>query len=362
MVRTSLMCALLAVVASAVPLRTAAVQPDAAARADEYGQRILAAGKAPGFAVAVVRGGTIVYAKGFGLQDIAAARPVTPDTIFAVGSVSKQFTAAAVLLLVQDKKLRLDDRVAQFEPSIPNANELTLRELLNQTSGLHNYADPAEHAWPLQGAIPLQRIIDILATDKPDFTPGTRFEYSNANYAVLTAAVERAGGRPMGAFLSSRIFGPLRMTRSGFGYADQQRLDVARAYRGVKTFTEQDRISADLFSGAGAVLASAADVARWDAALLAHRLLDARSRDLMFAPGTLKDGTPTQYGMGFVPGKLGAHRMIWHNGLAPGVGGYCFNAVFPDDDLAIVVLSNGYDFSGEPERLTGRLFETFSTS
>jgi D-alanyl-D-alanine carboxypeptidase len=122
-------------------------------RIDALAEDVLASGGAPGFAVAVVRDGAIAYARGFGMRDVERRLPVTPETPFAIGSISKGFTAAAVLWLSHDGKLALDDRLAEYEPHLPNAGAITVRQLLNQTSGLHNYPLLSEHAWPLRGTI-----------------------------------------------------------------------------------------------------------------------------------------------------------------------------------------------------------------
>jgi D-alanyl-D-alanine carboxypeptidase len=177
---------------------------------------------------------------------------------------------------------------------------------------------------------------------------------------VLTAIVERVSGEPMGSFLSKRFFVPLGMVGAGFGHAAQTRPGTALAYRkSAAPFEREDEISADLFSGAGAVYAGVNDMARWDAALLTGKVLTAEARADLFARGKLADGTPVDYGMGFVVAEINGHRELWHNGLAPGAGGYCYNALFPDVGLAIVVLSNGCDFNGRPERLVREIVRDF---
>ncbi len=309
--------------------------------------------------LAVVSGGKLAYAKGFGVADIANKIPVTPDTRFAVGSITKQFTAASVLLLAQRGKLSLDDRLSKYYPTFPNAGEITLRMLLNQTSGLHNYPELSEHDWPTEGPIPVQRVIDILATDKPDFTPGSQWEYSNANYTLLSGVVGKAAGSGEAAFLQKNIFGPLAMTSSGFGYAEARRVSLATPYQGHAPFQRQQPISLDLAAGAGGSFSTASDVAKWDLALMQGTLLDAASMRALWSPGRLTDGQSTPYSMGFVPATLSGHRELWHNGLTPGAGGYCYNAIFPDDGLAVIVLSNGYNFNGTAELMVERVLAAY---
>jgi CubicO group peptidase (beta-lactamase class C family) len=333
---------------------------------DRIGDDALAGGKAPGFSLVVVHGDEIVYARGFGLADVKRGIAVEPQTRFAIGSITKQFTAASILLLAARGKLGLDDTVAKFDPTYPNASRITLRMLLNQTSGLHNYPTPGEHAWPWAGPLPIRKLLAILATDKPDFDPGTRWEYSNANYALLSGILEQADGIDEGAFLERNIFGPLKMSASGYGNA-AQRAAVATPYAGTTTpnapkptdFLVQDGVGLDIYAGAGAIVSTAPDLAKWDLALMRGTLLDAAATHALWSAGSLANGTPVNYAMGFVPATLAGHREVWHNGLAPGAGGYCYNAIFPDDGLAVIILSNGYDFRGVPERMVVRVLAAY---
>ena len=323
---------------------------------DAIGARALAKQGAPGFAFAVVHRGRTVYARGFGLANVSRNEPVTAGTRFAVGSISKQFTAAAVLQLRDAGKLGLDDPLARYLPSLPNANAITLRMLLNQMSGLHNYPSMAEHPWPLTGTISPQRIFAILATDHPDFEPGARFEYSNTNYAALAGIVARASGMTYDAYLRGKIFAPLGMTSSGAGLAAQS-VPHATPYVGATAFTvPAPIISLDLFYGDGSVVASATDLARWDTALIHGTLLGPQSMHDLWTP---PDGHDGSYAMGFVPDTVAGHREVWHNGLTPNAGGYCYNAIFPDDDLAVIVLSNGSDFSERPEAMVREVIDAY---
>ena len=324
---------------------------------DSIGAQSLANARAPGFSLAVVRQGRIVYARGFGIADLARRTPVDAGTRFAIGSLSKQFAAASILRLVERDSLTLDDHLADYLPGMPNAQRITLRELLNQTSGLHNFPRTDEHHWPLQGVIAPALLFSILRTDSADFAPGTRWEYSNTNYAALAYIVARRSAMPYATWLRREIFGPLHMSASGAGYAAQA--GTATPYQGTGVFTKQFTLSLDLFYGAGGIVSSATDLARWDIALLQGRVLTAASMHDLWTAGQLADGTPVNYAMGFVPASLAGHREVWHNGLAPGAGGYCYNAIFPDDELAVIVLSNGLSFAGEPERMVRSVLEAF---
>ncbi|MEA2719664.1 MAG: D-alanyl-D-alanine carboxypeptidase [Candidatus Eremiobacteraeota bacterium] len=343
--------------AAAVP--TAATAAPSAADFDAIAARAAQARTAPGFAFAVVRSGAVVYARGFGVADVARGEPVTPSTRFAIGSVSKEFTAAAILQLRDARKLQLDGPLSAYLPQFPNAQTITLRMLLNHDSGLHNYPNTNEHPWPVTGTIDPNALFAIMATDAPDFAPGARYGYSNTDYAALAGVVTRASGVPYGTYVVDRILGPLGMSSSGSGYA-AQRQGTATPYTGAAPFTPaQPPISLDLFYGAGSIVSNVNDLVRWDVALMHGTLLGAASVHDLWTPGMLPNGAPIPYAMGFVPQTLYGHREVWHNGYSPGAGGYCYNAIFPDDDLAVIVLSNGAAFQGTPESMVAEVLAAY---
>ena len=328
---------------------------------DQIGEQVYKEQAAPGFSLVVWSHDNVVFAKGYGLADVASKTSATPDTRFAIGSVSKQFTAAATLLLAQQGKLSLDDKLAKYLPDMPNADKITLRMLLNQDSGLHNYPNTREHNWPMSGSIPPEKIIAVLKTDKPDFAPGEKWEYSNSNYAVLAFIVARVSGIAYPNFLTQKVFTPLAMSSSGSGFAEQSQ--AATPYEGTagNFHPAQPRLSLDLFYGAGSVISTAQDLARWDAALINGKLLNADSMHLLWTNGTLASGEPTRYAMGFIADSIGDHREVWHNGFSPKAGGYCYNAIFPDDGLAVIVLSNASEstFRGKPEKIVSSVLALY---
>ncbi|MHB8179135.1 MAG: serine hydrolase domain-containing protein [Vulcanimicrobiaceae bacterium] len=344
------------VLAAQVPAKSASVMNPAI---DAVVTSALAQRFTHGLAVAVVHNGQVIYARGFGYAGIGKRSPVTPQTPFAIGSLTKQFTALLALQLVQEHKLSLDATIARWLPMLPNARTITVRELLNQTSGLHNYPLLSEHPWPLHGTIHLKQLLVFMAQDHPDFAPGMRWEYSNTDYTALAAIVSDVTGQPYSTLLDQRIFHPLQMTHSGYGYAAQQRLHPALSFMssptGIAALPKSQRVSLDLFSGSGGIVTSASDLARWDMALLAGRLLNAKSRALWWTPGRLADGAPTTYGMGWVVSRFHGERELWHNGFAPGAGGMCYNALFPQLGLGIVVLSDTGSFSPGADTRLGDL-------
>jgi len=320
---------------------------------DTIGQQAFEHNRTPGFAFLVCAGGSAVFAKGYGVADLEVEDSVTPETRFAIGSLTKQFTAAAILLLYEEGRLSLEDRLEAYVPGMPNGNQITLRMLLNQNSGLHNYPNTREHDWPRAGVIQPDQIIRILKTDEPDFAPGERWAYSNTNYAMLAEVIAQVSGDSYSNFLSSRIFGPLSMAQSSNGFVAQAGTATPYEWAANGFVATEPRLSLDLFYGAGSGVSTVQDLARWNEALMSERLLTSESLRELWTEGRLPSGKPMGYAMGFVPAILGSHRELWHNGYSPRAGGYCLHAIFPDDGLAVVVLANGsaQSFRGMPEKM-----------
>ncbi|MDQ6766750.1 MAG: beta-lactamase family protein [Candidatus Eremiobacteraeota bacterium] len=324
---------------------------------DSLASQEIQAHKAPGFSLAVLRHGEVIYSKGFGLADIQHHATANSETRYAIGSITKQFTAASILLLSEEHKLTLNDPLSKYFPKFDGAARIKLRNLLGHTSGLHNYPWLLEHRWPTKGTIAPSSILTILQQDKLDFKPGSRYAYSNSNYAVLAAIVAQVSGEPYPEFVERRIFKPLGMHASGSGEVFSRREHTAPGYSTLfGLFLRQQFLSLDLFYGAGSIVSTVNDMAKWDKALLRGEVLSKASFRMMITNGKLNDGHDSGYGMGFVPSSQDGHPSAWHNGLTPGAGGYCFNIIYPDDDLAVVILSNGSDFNGEPEQLATKIF------
>ncbi len=313
----------------------------AARHADALHARLTAVLTAfPGAAIAVVTNGAIVREEGSGYANIANAEKASVHTPFAIGSISKQFTAAAILLLVQSGRLSLDDRLDAFVPSLPNAATITLRTLLWHTAGLHDSTESNEHPWPTRGTVSPDQLFAILATDEPDFEPGTAFRYSNVNYIALAHIVALASRMHYGTFLKSRIFSPLGMKRTLQGFEAQQQLAVALPYETAAFIPVEEPYTLDLLYGAGDIVSTAHDLALWNIALMERQLLTAESFDAFWSAGRLEDGRPVPYAMGWVPDTRDGVRELWHNGYSLKSGGYCYNAIVPEERSAVTVLTN----------------------
>jgi len=302
------------------------------------------AGDGPGAALLVVRDGEPVLRKGYGLADLEARAPVAPDTRFRLASVSKQFTAAAVLLLVQDGALSLDDPVRKWLPSLPPATDgITLHHLLTHTSGLIDYEDvmPETIAGQLADADVL-RLLE--GQDRLYFAPGGDYRYSNSAYVLLGLVVARASGRDFPAFLRERIFLPLGMD-GAVAFVDGVSTVANRAYGyslvdGRWRRTDQSPTSATL--GDGGIYASIDDLAKWDAALRDGRLLSDASRELAFAAHTATDEADVDgYGYGWRLHATDDGPLLWHSGETIGFRNVILR--WPGAGLTVVLLSNRND-------------------
>ncbi len=308
------------------------------AELDERISSALSASGAPSVSVAVFQNGDIVYAKAFGKANIAEDRPADVSTRYAIGSVSKQFTAAALLLLAERGKVSLDDKVAKYFPDLTQAREVTIRELLSHTSGYEDYA-PQDYIIPdwtrptTPGAI-----MDQWAKKPLNFTPGTRWQYSNTNYVIAAQIFEKVTGQPLLAFLREKIFQPLEMTTPG-DISEHQPGD-ASAYTRYALGPPRPvaREGPGWMSGAGELAMTPSDLVRWDIAFLQKKILSARSYDEFTREVKLKDGKETHYALGLSLGDLNGTPMISHTGEVSGF--LASNAVFPGKGVAVVVCSN----------------------
>ncbi|NZA24861.1 beta-lactamase family protein [Luteimonas sp. SJ-92] len=296
-------------------------------------------GAVPGAAVLVLHDGEAVLRRGYGLADLETAAPVAAASNFRLASLTKQFTAAAILLLAEDGRLRLDDPVRRWLPTLPEAADpVTLHHLLSHTSGLVDY----EEVMP-EGPAAQLRDADVLRLleqhDRLYFAPGTDYRYSNSAYALLALIVGKASGLDFAGFLRARVFAPLAMDGT-VAFEDGVSAVARRAYGhsqvdGAWRRTDQSPTSAVL--GDGGIYSSIDDLAKWDAALYDDRLLSEASRALAFAPQTATaTGEPDvdAYGYGW---RL-AGDMLWHSGETIGFRNVILR--FPRQRLTVIVLSN----------------------
>lgn len=347
--------ALFGIVASASLLSSQTALPASTrARIDSVARSVLAATGAPSASIAVVRDGAIVYTNAYGLARLDPKTPATPTMRYSVGSISKQFTATAILLLAERHKLSLDDKVGRWLPDLTRANEVTIRQILSMTSGYQDY-------WPQDYVMPpmlvpttARHIIDQWARKPLDFDPGTKWQYSNTNYVIAGSIVEKASGMPLVDFLRKEVFTPLGMT-SVF-ITDEGALPATDAQRYLRYALGPPRPAPKEGRGwlfaAGELAMTATDLARWDISVINEKILTPASYRAQQTTMLLKNGTATGYGLGVDVGTNDGRRLISHSGEVSGFTAE--NDIYPDDHTAIVVLTN-LDATGAPGQIAGRI-------
>jgi CubicO group peptidase (beta-lactamase class C family) len=297
-------------------------------------------GNVPGASVLVLKDGAPILRRAYGLADVEKHIAATPETNYRLASVTKQFTAAAILLLVQDGRVRLDETVGEWFPSLPDiADSMTIRQLLTHTSGLIDYEDVIPPT--MQGQLHDADVLKILQSQKTTyFKPGTAYRYSNSGYALLALIVERASGITFAKFLQQRIFTPLGMHNTvayeeGVSTVTNRAYGYTQAEGGSWTRTDQSQTSAVL--GDGGVYSSIEDLAKWDAALYDERLLSNASRKLAFTPAAHTEDPKVDYGFGWrITGET-----LWHSGETVGFRNVIVR--YPQRRMTVVVLTNRND-------------------
>jgi CubicO group peptidase (beta-lactamase class C family) len=303
-------------------------------------QQALTSTGVPSASIAIVEGGTIAYLQAYGAGRIEPHTAALPSMRYSIGSISKQFTATAVLLLAEQGKLSLDDPVSRFVPNLTRGNEVTIRELLSHTSGYQDYW-PQDYVPPFMlQPITGDSILDQWARKPLDFDPGTQWQYSNTNFVIAGLLVEKASGEPLLQFLNEHIFTPLGM--KSVINIDQDRLTETDATGYLRYALGPPRLAPKEGKGwlfaAGELAMPAEDLARWDISMINQTVLRPTSYAQMEQEVVLKNGLGTRYGLGVdVRDKFG-QRAIEHGGEVSGFTAH--NIVFPDARMAVVVLVN----------------------
>lgn len=320
-------------------------------------RHLITDGCSPGVSVAVVRNDHLLFAKAYGTENLETGTPATTTTVFRIGSITKEFTAAAIMLLAQNGKLSIDDQVSKYVPELGPAGPLTIRMLLGQTSGLHEFTNTPASAITILKRHTTKQMIDFIAAMKPltDFKPGTKWAYSNTNYYVLGAIVERVSGMSLGKFLEKNVIAPAKIKSTMVDHEADVVLNRASGYAALAGQSAKYRnapyFSIDDAGGAGALRSTASDLARWQQALFNGRVVNSSSLALMTSPARLSDGTvavrrdapitlgPPDYGFGLELGSLDGIKAIGHAGAVPGFTAYL--VTFPSIDMTLAILTNG---------------------
>jgi CubicO group peptidase (beta-lactamase class C family) len=298
--------------------------------------------------VSVSQNGNVILSKGFGWRDAEAKAYADAKTVHQIGSVTKQFTAAVILRLAEQGRLRLVDTVSRYIPQFPHAGKYTIEQLLTHTSGLYSYTNDDEFMdKEVEKPINLQKLI-AMVKDKPlDFEPGSKFSYSNTGYSLLGYIIEKVTGKPYEAVVRQQIFQPLQMSTAGFDFRGLKNQHKAVGYsnlsdgKGTKAMIVDSSVS---FS-AGAIYASVEDINKWNNAIGSEKLLKKSSWDNMFTPRMKK------YGLGWVIDSLDGQLVVAHSG---GIHGFLsYNRVWPGQKTSIIALANTE--TSQPGKVTNDL-------
>ena len=310
-----------------------------------------------GVSVAVVKNGRTLLAKGYGFADLENDIPATPQTVYRIGSITKQFTAAAIMRLMEQGKLSLDDTLQKFLPSYPTqGNRVTVRHLLNHTSGIKSYTGMGPK-WSRLMRIDLapDSMVALFANEPFDFKPGEQWLYDNSGYFLLGMIIEKLSGKAYGQYLQDEFFTPLGLTSTV--YCEQAPL-IKRRAQGYALRPDGQFINAAPMSmthpyAAGALCSTVTDLAAWALALSGVKVVSHASYKLMSTPGMLNDGKPLTYGFGLGTSTIRGHRQVAHNG---GINGFVSELHhYPDDSVVTVVLTNtGGPAAPQLERLVAR--------
>jgi len=320
--------------------------PAGAAATQDLASRIDAAiapyfkADAPGATVIVVKDGKTVLRRAYGMADVVKGVTMTPDMALRLGSITKQFTASAILMLADEGKLALDDDITKHLPDYPTrGKKITIEHLLTHTSGIASFTSKPDYVAKMTQDMTVAQMIDSFKNDPLDFEPGSQYRYNNSGYFLLGAIIEKVSGQTYAGFLQARIFTPLGMRDTYYEGTGASRAPVAAGHsRTPSGFGMAPPLSMSQPYAAGALVSTVDDLARWDAAVSAGKLLKSATWQRAFTPYRLSDGKPTTYGYGWEIGKVQGEAMIGHNG---GINGFSTHAMrFPAKGVYVAVLTN----------------------
>lgn len=297
------------------------------------------AGSTTGVSVLVSKNGEIVYEKGFGSADIGNNVPVTPDTKFRIGSITKQFTASAILKLREEGKLSLDDKLSKYIPDFPRGDEVTIRHLLTHTSGIHSYTNRTDNMALAALPVSIASLVDTIKSSPYDFSPGEQYMYNNSGFVLLGYIVEKISGKNLADFLDETFFKPLGMSSTGIYKTSQVLENEAYGY-GYNDGKIEKAAYMDMSwaAGAGAIYSTTKDLYKWNEAIFNGKVLKEESLKEAFSKTVLNNGKTVDYGFGWGLGELRGMKLISHGGA---VFGFLADLERqPDTKVNIIVLSN----------------------
>ncbi len=301
---------------------------------DEYIKAEMQKQRIPGISIAVLKEGKVIKAEGYGLANVELNIPAKADTVYKIGSVSKQFIASGIMLLAEDQKIGLDDKVSKYLEGTPDTwNEITIRHLLTHTSGIVREA-PGFDAFKVQ---PDAVVIKTAYALPLRFAPGEKWEYCNVGYFSLAEIIYKVSGKPWAEFIADRIFKPLEMNATRTTSASEIVPNRADGYE-LKDNRLQNAVELQALRPSGAFISTVLDLAKWETALYSNKVLKSSTFEQMRARTKLKDGTTHPYGLGWELAEMNGHKIVQHGGTLAGFRAQF--ARFVDDGLTVIVLTN----------------------
>ncbi|MBV8629731.1 MAG: beta-lactamase family protein [Silvibacterium sp.] len=316
------------------------IDPGLRARIDDMAEQALQHTGVPSASLAVVQQGRIVYTHAYGKAKLDPPVAAEPSMRYSIGSISKQFTAAALLLLEQQGKLSIDDPISKYIPDLTRANEVTIRMLLSHTAGYQDFWPQDYVMPPMMEATTAQHILDVWAKKPLDFDPGVKWQYSNTGYVIAGSIVEKVSGMSLMRFLQENVFKPLDMAEVWNSDAEKLGETDAAGYirYALGPLRPAPKEGKGWMFAAGELAMPAYDLAQWDISVMNRSLLASKSYEQMFATVKLKDGTDTHYALGIFVRSKDGRTFYEHGGEVSGF--VADNLVFPEDKVGIVVLTN----------------------
>ena len=325
--------------------------PARGGRVDDYVQARMRGLHIPGLSLAIVRNGQVVKSSGYGVANLELNSPATPQTVYEIGSMTKQFTATAIMMLVEEQKLRLDDSITKYFPEAPVSwRPITIRHLLSHTSGIQNHVAVPGYLGAFKTNLLMEstpgraELLSMFFKLPLEFQPGETWSYDNTGYYLLGLIVERVSGKSFWQFLDERIFHPLGMKATRNTEVRSLVANRAAGYEWVQGVFENRPVLAPFVAfSAGSILSTVEDLARWDAALYDERLLKRSSLKQMWTPVRTNEGLMASfnYGFGWFLDSYHGHHFVQHSGGTPGFSSTIYR--FVDDKLTIIILTNHSD-------------------
>jgi len=294
----------------------------------------------PGATVLVARKGEVIYKKAFGMADLELAVPMQIDMIFRIGSITKQFTAVAILQLAEQGKLALQDDIKKFIPDYPtNGNTITIEHLLTHTSGIKSYTGMKDFMTIMRKDMKPAEIIDVFKNETMEFAPGTKWNYNNSGYILLGYIIEKVSGKTYEQYVKDHLFTPAGMNNSGYGNENRIIKNRAKGYQGGNDgYENASYLSMTLPYAAGSLISSVEDLWKWNRAVHSYKIVSKASLDKAFTNYKLVNNKPTNYGYGWALSKVQGSPTIEHSG---GINGFQTDALYmPKEDIFVAIFSN----------------------